>query len=428
MYRQVEKNTSWKNISRAEYGTPSQADNLRRLNNNKEDGNVIVYDKQNTNNTNLTFNLQHSTFNNIKLFINSKPITEYIQIDLINSIQDIRAAIVYTHRIDDVKIFDCCSIIQNNKLFLEGYIKNITPVLNAEDKHYVIQIKSIVGILLDTAAPLELEFTNSNLRDIIENICNVYNIKVTFNTNNSNSNSNSNSNNINNNINNITNYKINNEIETSASAKLNESIWNFITRLCNARGLLIQDTGTDEIRIGIIDGNSNNNNKSKLSIIYGHNSIINWLPIYNYDNLARYYEIYSQFNTNSKETITLEQIKLPITKRIVNNEINEGILKNYANWIVNREIGKAVKLQIEFLNNTNNNTNADNDINNNTHTNNINVCDYLNIQNKLIGFEEPTDLIIEKIITSYPHKTTMILTLPCSYNGTMPNKLQLPFL
>jgi prophage tail gpP-like protein len=383
VYKEINKSSSsWQDIARKEYGTPDKADNLKRLNNGKEDNNIIVYDSQNTNNnpTNIT--------NKPELIINNKPITEYIQIDLINSIQDIRSAIVYTHRIDDIKVFDHCAISQNNRLFLQGYIKNITPILNANDKHYIIQIKSIVGILLDTAVPLPLEFTNSNLKDIIESVCSVYNIKTIFT----------------NNTNNILNYKINNEIETSASAKLNESLWSFITRLCNARGLLIQDTGTNEIIIGTTD-----NNKSKLSAIYGQSSIANWMPIYNYDNLARYYEIYSQFNTNAKELVTLEQIKLPITKRIVNNEINEGILKNYANWIAGREIGKAVKAQIEFLNDSD--------------TKDIDIGNYINIQNKLIGFEEPTDLIVEKIIASYPNKTTMILTLPCAYNGTMPTTL-----
>jgi hypothetical protein len=415
MYKEINKTFSWENISRAEYGTSDQANNLKRLNNNKENGDVIVYDKKNvnnnsnkqnnnaikrnTNNNSININNSTNTTNKPELIINNKPITEYIQIDLINSIQDIRSAIVYVHRIDNIKVFDYCVINQNNKTFLQGYIKNIIPILNANDKHYVIQIKSIVGILLDTAVPLPLEFTNSNLREIIESICNIYDIKPIFTGND------------------IINYKINNEIETSASAKINESLWSFITRLCNSRGLLVQDTGTNEIIIGTLGDNNNSNNndnnkqnKSKLSIVYGQSSITNWLPIYNYDNLARYYEVYSQFNTNSKELITLEQIKLPITKRIINNEINEGIIKNYGNWIIGREIGKAVKVQIEFIN--------DNNIKD------IDIGNYLSVQNEFIGFKKPTDLIIEKIITSYPYnKTTMILTLPCSYNGTIPTTL-----
>jgi hypothetical protein len=410
MYKEINKTSSWENISRAEYGTSNQANNLKKLNNNKEDGNIIVYNKQNVNNNSNKQNVNNNsnkqnandnsikqktnTTNNLELIINNKPITEYIQIDLINSIQDIRSAIAYVHRIDDIKVFDYCLINQNNKTFLQGYIKNITPILNANDKHYAIQIKSVAGILLDTVVPLPLEFTNSNLREIIESVCDVYDIKAIFTSGSG-----------------VINYKINNEIETSVSAKLNESLWSFITRLCNARGLLVQDTGTNEIIVGTIGDNNNKQNKSKLSIIYGQSSIANWFPIYNYDNLARYYEVYSQFNTNSKELITLEQIKLPITKRIINNEINEGILKNYANWIVCREIGKAVKIQIEFINDNNN-------------TKDVDIGNYINLQNELIGFKEPTDLIIEKIITSYPYnKTTMILTLPCSYNGTMPTTL-----
>jgi hypothetical protein len=388
MYKEIKKTSSWEDVARAEYGTSEQANNLRRLNNNKEDGGIIVYDNNKINNANLTFNLQPSIFNNINLIINNNHITEYLQVDLTNSIQDIRSAIVYTHRIDNVKIFDYCEISQNNRLFLRGYVKNITPILNANDKHYVIQIKSIAGILLDTTVPLPLEFTNSNLKEIIENVCNTYNIKAVFTGND-----------------NIINYKINNEIETSASARLNESLWGFIARLCNSRGLLAQDTGTNEIKIG-----TTGSGKSKLSTIYGQNTIISWLPIYNYDNLARYYEIYSQFNSNAKELVTLEQIKLPITKRIMNSEINEGILKNYANWIVGREIGKAVKVQIEFLNDN---------------TEDIDVGNYINIQNEFIGFKEPTDLIVEKITISYPYKTTMILTLPCTYNGITSDRLPL---
>jgi len=440
MYKPIFKNTSWENISRAEYGATSQANNLEKLNNKKDNGEVIVYREEynsinnyNRNNkndgNNNTENLNTTNNQDLYIEINNSEIKEFISIELLHSITAIRSAILHLHRIDDIKIFDSCSIYygnntnnknnKNNNLFLKGYIKNIIPTLNSENNSYIIQIKSYAGILVDSVVPQELEFINSNLKEIIEQICSVYNIKVEFDQSNKYNKS-------------IIEYKINNEIDNSASAKLNETAWSFITRLCNSRGLLVQDNGNGTIYIGSINKNintiiekeknlnteinkeRNTNQSSKYSFILGDSSIYNWLPIYNYDNLARYYEIYSQFNSNSKELITLEAIKLPITKRIINNEINEGILKEYGNWIVCREIGKAIKLQID-INGTLNNSIKE-----------LNVGDMINIQNKLIGFEEETEMLIESKIIKYQDKTTLILTLPCAYNGVIPERL--PFM
>lgn len=410
MYKPILKKTSWENISRAEYGTSSQANNLEKLNNGKNDGEVIVYRETNyNNNKNNNGKSSNTTNQDIYIEINNSEIRQIISIDLIHSITTIKSAILCLHRIDDIKIFDSCNIYygnnkNTNNLFLKGYIRNIIPTLNSENNSYMVQIKSYAGILVDSIVPQELEFINSNLKEIIEQICGVYNIKAEFNNNSSNSSITDNS---------IIEYKINNEIDNSSSAKLNETCWSFITRLCNSRGLLVQDNGNGSIYIGSINKNATQN--SKYSFILGDSSIYNWLPIYNYDNLARYYEIYSQFNSNSKELITLEAIKLPITKRIINNEINEGILKEYGNWIVCREIGKAIKLQID-INGTLNNKNIKE----------LEVGNTINIQNKLIGFEKETEMLIESKMINYPNKITLILTLPCVYNGVIPERL--PFI
>ena len=101
------------------------------------------------------------------------------------SITTIKSAILHLHRIDDIKIFDNCNIYygnnkNTNNLFLKGYIKNIIPTLNAENNSYILQIKSYAGILVDSVVPQELEFINSNLKDIVEQICDVYNIKISW--------------------------------------------------------------------------------------------------------------------------------------------------------------------------------------------------------------------------------------------------------
>ena len=396
MYKQILKNASWQNISRAEYGITSKANNLEKLNNKKDNGKIIIYKETNYNNKEK---LNAISNQDIYIEINNLEIKEFISIELLHSIITIRSAILYLHRIDSVKIFDNCNIYYSNNLFLKGYIKNIIPVLNSESNSYMVQIKSYAGILVDSVTPQELEFINSNLKEIVEQICDVYNIKTIFNQTNKYDKT-------------IIEYKINNEINNSASAKLNETAWSFIIRLCNSRGLSVQDLGNGAIYIGPINRNVIKN--SKYSFILGDTSIYNWLPIYNYDNLARYYEIYSQFNKNSKKLITLEAIELPITKRIINNEINEGILKEYGNWIVCREIGKAIKLQID-INGTSNKSIKE-----------LNGGDTINIKNKLIGFEKETEMLIESKTVNYSNKITLILTLPCAYNGVIPEKL--PFI
>jgi hypothetical protein len=92
VYKEINKTSFWEDISRKEYGISSQAYNLKRLNNNKEDGSVIVYDKQNINNSsnkqNINNNLANTT-NKPELIVNDKPITEYMQIDLFIFLIDI---------------------------------------------------------------------------------------------------------------------------------------------------------------------------------------------------------------------------------------------------------------------------------------------------------------------------------------------------
>jgi len=402
MYKTVSKTTSWEEISRAEYGTTNRANDLKKLNNDY-DGNVIVYKKDKSSSNNANSNTNNKANNDLYLEINNLKIESFIQINLIDSITDIKSAILYLHRIDNIKIFDNCTIILNKtNIFLKGYIKNITSVLNAEKLYYMVQIKSYAGILIDSVVPFELEYINSNLKEIVNQICSCYNINVEFS-----SNSNDTS---------IIEYTINNEINNSATARINETCWSFITRLCNSRGLLVRDLGNGTISIGTIGNNITNTNnktnnnkttKSKYSFILGNSTISNWLPLYNYDNLARYYEVYSQFNTNSKELIVFESIKLPITKRIINNEINEGIISNYANWLICREIGKAIKVQVEI----------------NGNLQEVNTGDYVNIQNTKIGFKSETQMLLEHKTINYPNKTILTLTLPCAYNGILPDTL-----
>lgn len=253
MYKQITKNTSWENISRAEYGTTSRVNDLIKLNNGKDIGEVIVYkdntNKQNKQNKSNTENKNINNNSEIHIEINNSEIKEFISIELLESITTIKSVILHLHRINDIKIFDNCYIYygnnkNTNNLFLKGYIKNIIPTLNAENNSYILQIKSFAGILVDSVVPQELEFINSNLKDIVEQICSVYNIKISFNQNNISDKG-------------IIEYKINNKINNSVSAKLNETAWSFITRLCNSRGLLVQDLGDGTIHIGSVDKNKN---------------------------------------------------------------------------------------------------------------------------------------------------------------------------
>lgn len=431
MFKQLIKTTSWENISRAEYGTTDRANDLEKLNNNKTDGKIIVYNsnlkasqtgnlttnpKQNQSTTSSQNPTQNSTQNQptastqtnknkseITIKINNIEIKSFLSIDLINSITDIKSAILHLHRIDNINLLNDCEIYYNNEIFLKGCIKNIMPILNAGNIQYALQIKSYVGILLDSVVQTELQFRNASLKEIVNSVCKIYNIDVEFN--------------ISSNRKDIIEYKLDNEIDNSITTRLNETAWSFITRLCNSRGLMIQDTGNNKIKIfnitnrenNSINNTNNTNNsqsKAKHSFIFNDSTITNWMPIYNYDNLARYYEVYTQFNTNSKELITLDPIKLPITKRLINNEINAGILKDFAKWMIYKDIRQAVKLQITI----------------NGNLNELNVNDRVIVKNEFIGFKEETEMLIETKVVNYPNATILVLTM------SFENMERLPFL
>lgn len=379
MYKTITKatHTSWADISRQLYGTPDQASNLEKLNNNTSSGQIMVQDNTVSNKSDSTLEIRLE---------GDKPLVNVLQIQLLSSLQDIRACIITLQQLNNIKVFDNCTVYYQGEIFLQGIIKNITPVLNGEQQYYVLQVKSLTGLLLDTVVPTPLEYTNSTVQEIIDSITNIYGIQVTYTETV------------------VLHYQIKNEIDNSASADFNETCWQFITRLCNARGLLVRDTG---VGLGIGQLTSKTSTKS---ISYPQQTIMDWLPSYNYDHLARHYEFYSQFmEENSSTTMDLKFIKLPITKRILNDDLNSGVLQNYGQWYIGREIGKAVKLQLTFSGNQT-----------------LHIGELVTVQNSLIGLEKPIDFIVERITINYTEQQTIAtLTLPCAYTGILPTTLPL---
>jgi prophage tail gpP-like protein len=292
-----------------------------------------------------------------------------------NSLTDLRSCICTYIDNDNtnINIFDNVIIKKNNKPFLTGIVKAI--VQNGSEK--TLYIKSNNAILKDTCTPLPIEFLNCNLKDIVDRICNYFNLNVIYNTD-------------------ITDYKINNEIDVSTSAKLDESAWDFLVRLCILRGLLIRDT-ENGLEIGKLK-----DKKDYFSFNIGEDSIINYNQVYNYDNLAKNYEVYGQFNGNHKETLTLNFIKQNTTKRIINNEVNSGLLKDFLNWYVCREIGKAVKITLTITSNKD-----------------LNVGDFVSIKDS-----SEKKFIIERIDESINNGIVLTLVLPCAYTGTIPEEIE----
>jgi prophage tail gpP-like protein len=288
-----------------------------------------------------------------------------------NSLGDLRSCICsLLNDGETINVYDKVEVRRNGKIFLTGVVKAITQT----GSERTIFVKSFNGILKDTCAPTPIEFANCNLRDIIDKVCNEHNLKVIYNTD-------------------LTAYPIDNGIGISASAGLTENAWDFLVRLCFLRGLLLRDT-EDGLVIGKL-----RDKKDYHTFTLGQNSITNYNQVHNYDGLARTYEVYGQFNGNHRETLTLPFVKQNTTKRIINNEVNGGLLKDFLRWYVCREIGRAVKVTLTI-----------------TKNDDLNIGDFVCVKDNA----EEKKYIIERIDETIQNGIVLTLVLPCAYTGEVP--------
>jgi len=381
MYKKIikTKNMSYDDISRKYFGTPYKAGDILKLNNNIEEGEVLVYIEddileEETSKTSLTIEEQTFTF-----------FPEYSLIDNLNAINGAVFIINKENSNFNFKIGQQAQIKEQNNKFLNGRISNVKNCFNKTANWQQVEIKSHAGILLDSNLPYPLTFINSSIKNILTSIAELFGQKITF-----------------------SNEKeleevFVNEIGMSYTASILENAFDFMNRICISRGLLLTDTGD-----GLFVGRYNPDTQEKINLIssecIGLDSMF-WEATG--DGLARYYEINSQYPEFSSATVQIP-FPLPIIKRFNSNDFNAKDLPTIGNNLVCREIGKHFKLTAVL------NENYE-----------IKSGSFAIVKNPDVGIDEETEFVVNSVYRKHPNQTVLQMTLPCAYTYQLPEKLPL---
>lgn len=384
MYKEFSKSPSdtWDDISRRAYGTPEKGGDIAKMNNNLESGNVLVLEEAETDSSDVEITgevyFRHGEVN----------YNDFSEFTLFHGLEAVKGGVFIFNKTDvdyNFSFNDSVTLCDENSLFLKGRIANIKPNLTNFANWTQIEIKSHAGVLTETVMPNPFEFTNRSIRGVLEQVAGYYNQKISFSTEPE------------------LDEVFTNEIGTSFTAKKEETVWDFMKRVCRSRGLLLTDTGD-----GLFIGRFKSDTQEKLNLIDGVCLGLKeirgeFITV----GLGRYYEVNSQYPSTDTATIQIP-FPVPITKRSDSNDYNSLDLMNVSKRWACSEIGKHFKLHALIGENILQKSG-----------------DFAVVKNPKIGIDEEMDWVIESVERRHPDSTYLILTLPCAYTYEIPEKLPL---
>lgn len=384
MYKVISKSKSdsWDDISRRVYGIPNKGGDIARMNNNIEEGEVLVLNEKETSDSDVEITgevyIKHKN-NSFKDF------SEYT---LLDGLEAVKGAVFIFNETDidyDFSLNDSVIVCDEKGLFLKGRIANAFPTLTKRANWIQLEVKSHAGILSETVMPNPFEFSNRSIRGILEQVAGYYNQKIEFSSEPE------------------LDEVFTNEIGTSFTAKKDETVWDFMKRICHSRGLLLTDTGN-----GLFIGRFKPNTAEKLNLIDGECLGLEeirgeFITV----GLGRYYEINSQYPVIDTATVQIP-FPVPITKRYDSNDYNSRDLKTIGERIACIEIGKHFKISALLSDNRY-----------------LKSGDFAIVKNSKININKETDFVIESVERRHPDATFLILTLPCAYTFEIPKELPL---
>ena len=375
------KSDTYDDISRQAYGTTANAGDIAKLNNNIEEGEVLAYieDEEEP---------KAPESGKILIQINGVNYDDFAEYRLINILDGVRGAIFIfnqTEKSYDFKMGDEAFVFDEDGLFLKGRVTIIDGNLDGRANYFQVEIKSHAGELLDSDLPYPNEFNHSSIRNILQRVAAYYNQSITFSDEKE------------------LDEIFTNEIGTSFSANNREKAFSFMKRICDSRGLLIQDTGN-----GLFVGRFKANTEEKLNLIDGECLGVKRIRLlFNGDNLARYYELNSQYPESASYTVQIP-FPIPIIKRLNSNDYNASDLQTIAKMIACQEIGKNITLIVELSENKN-----------------LKAGSFVVVKNEQIKINKETDFVIKQVERKHPDTTVILMTLPCAYTFEIPEELPL---
>lgn len=384
MYKEYTKSKSdtWDDISRKAYGTPEKGGDIAKMNNNIEEGKVLVLEEDETSSDNVEITgevyIQHGENN----------YNDFSEFSLFDGLEAIKGASFIFNQTDKEYNFsfnDSVTVCDEEGLFLRGRVANIKPCLTDFANWIQVEVKSHAGILAETNMPNPFEFASLSVRGVLEQVAGYYNQKITFSDEPELS------------------EVFTNEIGTSFTAQETETAWQFMRRVCRSRGLLLTDTGD-----GLFVGRFKSDSQEKLNLIDGECLGVKEIRgEFVTVGLARYYELNSQYPSVDTATVQIP-FPVPITKRIDSNDFNALNLQSTAKMFACKKIGEHFKVLVLLSENLRKKSG-----------------DFVVLKNQKIKINKETDFVIESIERRHPDETLLILTLPCAYTYEIPEELPL---
>lgn len=376
MYKSFKKdNLSWDDLSRVLYGTPDKAGNLAKMNNDTDCETVIVPSDE----------IFEVAGENIRCSIEDVTYTHFQYAYTLNKLGGVRGAVfIFTYEPEKHKFKkkQRACVYDENGLFFKGAVFDGYPVTDESGRMYQLEVRSDVGVLIDSCVPHPLEFDYCSLKAVIQRICDYYSIEVAFD-------------------NDVgLDYVYTNEIGNSFAAELNEKCWDFLCRITSARGYMLTDTG-GTLYVGKIK-----ETEAKISFNEGEAvGVTSWKSIGNSTGLCRYYEIHTQ-HPEPTVACAVVPIEYPTICRGIKPDSADGTLQEYTNWYACRCIGKAYKYELCINDNLP-----------------IYAGDFVNFKSESCNVFDSQKMIIEDKRANYPVGNIITLTLPCAYTGIIPKEL-----
>lgn len=383
MYKKVIKQAggSYDDVARQVYGTPFKAGDIAKMNNNLNEGEILVLEEAESEN-------EISPTGEVFMVHGMEEYNDFSEYSLFDGMEAIKGASFIFNKTETDYNFnfgDSVTVMDENGLFLKGRVANIKPNLTKTANWFQVEVKSHAGVLTETAMPYPFDYLNVSIQEVLTTIAGYYNQNITFSDETE------------------LDEVFTNEIGTSFTAKRNETVWDFMKRICRSRGLLITDTGN-----GLFIGRFKPNTEEKLNLIDGeclgleeiHAAFITV-------GLGRYYEVNSQYPSSDSATVQIP-FPVPITKRFDSNDFNALDLSSVARRIACSSIGEHFKITCLLSVNLK-----------------VKSGDFVILQNKKIKIEKETDFIIENVIRKHPDATILTLVLPCAYTFEIPEELPL---
>lgn len=339
MYKtyRVKEGDTLERISRVLYGYEGKAGNLsilNGLNDPLEVGTLLKYTEEEKELLGVGQQVESTAdIQEILITINDEPITNIESYELSLSLTGFRVLVLYTYWQENNKLpliykyGNEVKLYENGLLQFTGYIAQIPRRATPNERIMDVLCMSKASILGSTMpySAFPLEYRNVSLRQLIQRCANIFGLDVELPQDRD-----------------LELDKIfKNDFNNGVSARLGESVIDFLVRICKTRGFIVADTPAGNIKIVNVEPRESDFELDQ------NRDITSIIDTRDFSLLGETYLVFSQYMTNNAVgQFRIKDFPLPITKTIITEENDDNDINDLAQWIACREVGKAMRIKI----------------------------------------------------------------------------------